>query len=91
MIDNSQKNEITRKRLLWRATHRGTKEMDIILGGFAKANLDTMDENRLREFEILLEIPDQDLLSWATGQSDFPLDLGSALLLEMISFRPVVK
>ena len=91
MIDNSQKNEITRKRLLWRATHRGIKEMDIIVGGFAKANLDFMDENRLKEFEILLEIPDQDLLAWATGQEDFPLDLNSALLLEMISFRPVVK
>ena len=91
MSDNTQKNELTRKRLLWRATHRGIKEMDIIVGGFAKANLDAMDEKRLAEFEILLEIPDQDLLAWATGQADFPLDLNSALLLEMIAFRPVMK
>ena len=90
MDDNTHKNEITRKRLLWRATHRGIKEMDIIVGGFARANLDSMDEKTLAEFEILLEIPDQYLLSLATGQEEFPLDLNSALLLQMVSFRPAI-
>jgi antitoxin CptB len=86
MIDNSQ--EITRKRLLWRATHRGIKEMDLIAGGFAAARLPTMDVAELVAFAEILELPDQDLLSWATKQFDVPAAVRSPLLVEMISFRP---
>jgi antitoxin CptB len=88
MDDNSQ--DITRKRLLWRATHRGIKEMDLIAGGFAAARLASMSDDELREFESLMELPDQDLLSWATKQNDVPATLQSALLQELISFRPDV-
>jgi antitoxin CptB len=86
MDDNSQ--EIMRKRLLWRATHRGIKEMDLIAGGFAATRLSSMSEAELLEFEALMELPDQDLLSWATKQDDVPAALQSALLQELISFRP---
>jgi antitoxin CptB len=86
MLDNSQ--EIMRKRLLWRATHRGIKEMDLIAGGFAAARLPGMDEAQLIEFASLLEIPDHDLLSWATQQADIPNDLTSPLLRELVAFRP---
>jgi antitoxin CptB len=88
MDDNSQ--DIMRKRLLWRATHRGIKEMDLIAGGFAAARLASMSEAELREFESLMELPDQDLLSWATKQNDVPANLQSTLLQELISFRPDV-
>jgi antitoxin CptB len=86
MTDHSQ--EIMRKRLLWRATHRGIKEMDLIAGGFAAARLSSMSETELNEFEVLLELPDQDLLAWATKQDDVPAGKKSALLSELISFRP---
>ena len=91
MADNSEQIEITRKRLLWRATHRGIKEMDIVVGGFAAERLGGMNEIELNEFERLLELPDQELLSWATKQEQVPADLGSPLLMEMMSFRPVVS
>jgi antitoxin CptB len=86
MTDNSQ--EITRKRLLWRATHRGIKEMDLIAGGFAASRLPSMDAAELMAFAEILELPDQDLLSWATKQFEVPDDLRSPLLIELISFRP---
>jgi len=35
-------SDTRRKRLLWRASHRGIREMDLILGGFATARIDTM-------------------------------------------------
>jgi antitoxin CptB len=89
MNDNSQ--EIMRKRLLWRATHRGIREMDLIAGGFAAARLATMSDAELREFEALMELPDQDLLSWATKQNDVPAALQSTLLQELISFRPDIS
>ena len=80
--------EITRKRLLWRATHRGIKEMDILVGGYAQTNLATMGETELTQFADLLEIPDQDLLSWATKQSSVPLEQQSAMLEAMLRFLP---
>lgn len=80
--------EITRKRLLWRATHRGIKEMDILVGGYAQLNLATMGQAELTQFADLLEIPDQDLLSWATKQSSVPLEQQSAMLEAMLRFLP---
>jgi antitoxin CptB len=86
MTDNSQ--EITRKRLLWRATHRGIKEMDIIAGGFAAERLPSMSAAELSTFADILELPDQDLLSWATQQFEVPAEVRSPLLIELISYRP---
>jgi antitoxin CptB len=90
MVDNAQKIDVMRKRLMWRASHRGIKEMDLIAGGFAAARLATMSEADLDEFASLMELPDQDLLSWVTQQEEVPLHLRTALLLELISFRPDV-
>ena len=59
--------EIYLKKLLFKASHRGTKEMDIILGNFAKKNLESMDIDNLKLFEELLEIPDPDLYKWFTS------------------------
>jgi antitoxin CptB len=90
MNDTSQNIESMRKRLLWRATHRGIKEMDLIVGGFAAARLESMELAALFEFEGLLEVPDQQLLAWLTKQETLPENLRSPLLLEMLSFRPEV-
>ena len=57
------------KKLLFKASHRGTKEMDIILGKFAETNLETLDSENLKIFEELLEIPDPDLYNWFTDES----------------------
>lgn len=65
-----------RRRALYRAMHRGTKEMDWFLGRFAQANLADMPEGMLDLFERLLAMPDPDLHTWVTsagslGPSDF--------------------
>ena len=80
--------ETIRKRLLWRATHRGIKEMDILVGGYAQRHLQTMSEVELSEFEVLLEIPDQDLLSWATRQEDVPTQFACSMLTAILTHRP---
>jgi antitoxin CptB len=77
-----------RRRLLWRATHRGIKEMDVLLGGFAKANIDRMQPSALDELEGIIDIPDQQLLIWIMGQSPVPAAHQSATLAALISFRP---
>jgi antitoxin CptB len=91
MADNSQEIEITRKRLLWRATHRGIKEMDIVVGGFAKARLASMGKDELDEFARILELPDQQLLSWVTRQEAIPTVLNTPLFMAMVNFRPEVE
>jgi antitoxin CptB len=45
---------IRRRRALWRATHRGTKELDILIGSYAAARLDNMDAAELTRFEEFL-------------------------------------
>ena len=60
--------EIYLKKLLFKASHRGTKEMDIILGSFAEKNLETMNKENLKLFEEILEIPDPDLYKWFTSE-----------------------
>jgi antitoxin CptB len=80
--------DVERRRLLWRAMHRGIKEMDLIVGGFAKANLATMNEAELGLFAEILEIPDQQLLSWVTNQESVPQQQQSKMLADVLAFRP---
>jgi antitoxin CptB len=69
-IQSDQGNEMAgdletrRRRARYRASHRGTKEMDWLLGRFAEARLAGMDEAALAEFEHLLAQPDPDLKAW---------------------------
>ncbi len=60
-----------RKRLLFRCWHRGTREMDLILGRFADAEIAALGENELAQLEHLIEVPDPDLYAALTG--DKPL------------------
>lgn len=88
MPTEHEKLDNIRKRLAWRASRRGIKEMDIIVGGYADAHLPTMSAKDLITFEALLEIPDQQLLSWVTRQEDVPLELRNPMLMAILAFRP---
>lgn len=74
---NSEDVENKRKRLIYRAWHRGTREMDLLLGSFADKNVAGFDENELAQFELLLEENDPDLYDWVTGKAAVPADVGS--------------
>ena len=50
-----------RKRLLFRCWHRGTREMDLLLGRFADANIGTLSDAEVEDLERLIELPDHDL------------------------------
>jgi antitoxin CptB len=81
-------SHIRRKRLLWRATHRGIKEMDLILGGFVTRNLEAFSEPEIAELERIMDIPDQDMLAWATKQVAVPPEHASALLARILAYTP---
>ncbi len=63
-----------RERLRYRSHHRGTKEMDVLLGRFAERYLDGFGVIELAEYEALLEEQDQDLYDWALGRSVPPAE-----------------
>lgn len=56
--------ETRRRRAAYRAAHRGTKEMDWLLGRYADARLGGMDEDALTSFERFLSLPDPELRGW---------------------------
>ena len=56
--------EMRRRRAAYRAAHRGTKEMDIILGRYAEARLKVMADEELSAFERFLALPDPLLTQW---------------------------
>ena len=58
------------KRLAFRASHRGTKEADILIGGFAEAHAANWNETELAWFEALLEEEDVDIMAWAIGTAE---------------------
>jgi antitoxin CptB len=64
MIEDIEKR---RKRLTYRCWHRGTKELDLLIGSFADRHLADMDDAQLDRFETLLEIPEPVLFDWLTG------------------------
>jgi antitoxin CptB len=80
--------ETRRKRLAWRSTHRGIREMDVLMGGFAAQRLKSMSEEELTAFESIIEMPDQQLLSWFTGNDPVPAEAATPLLQEFLQYRP---
>ncbi len=61
-----------RKRALYRAHHRGTKEMDLILGGFADVELSRFSDDEITAFEMLLALPDPEIDRMIKGAEPAP-------------------
>jgi antitoxin CptB len=77
-----------RRRLLFRAWHRGIREMDLILGQFADNELTRIDGADLDEFEAILGEDDNDLFKWICGKAETPDRLQTALFARISAFRP---
>jgi antitoxin CptB len=75
-----------RRRIRWRAWHRGTRELDLILGPFADARAEGFSDAELSRFEALMSEEDTDLLQWAMGQAEMPPGADRALMDEIKSF-----
>jgi antitoxin CptB len=78
MSRSSEGLDERRRRLLLRAWRRGMRETDLITGRFADAFIDRLDDAELDEFERLLDVRDQDLLGWVTGEFAVPPEYDTA-------------
>lgn len=83
MIDVLEKRK---KQLLYRANHRGIKEMDIIIGGYADAYIMDMPEDVLDEFEKIMSELDRDLLTWFVGEVKVPDHIKSPLFDTILKY-----
>jgi len=81
-----------RRRLLYRSWHRGTREMDLIMGRFADAAVGELTEAEIAELERLADVPDPELYAWLTGGRPVPDDYNLAVFRRLRDFhalRPI--
>jgi antitoxin CptB len=84
MTDDAQTR---RRRAVYRASHRGTKELDLVLGRFAAAELPAMAMEQLALFERLLALPDPDLQDMIMHPALAPAGEFAALIAAIRSFH----
>src|SRR5271167_2219803 len=84
---SSEGLDVRRRKLLFRAWRRGVREMDLIVGRFADAFIDKLDETSLDDFEHLIEAPNAELYAWVVGDEPAPANHDTAVLRQLIAFH----
>jgi len=80
-----------RRKILFRAWHRGIREMDLILGQFADAHIAGFSDDELAAFEAVLEAGDRDLFQWVMGEVPVPADQDTPMFRHVLEFRKALK
>jgi antitoxin CptB len=76
-----------RKRLRFRAWHRGTREMDLVLGRFVDAKAAELTDAEIDVLEALMEVPDPELYLWIAGTADVPPNYDSPVFRKIVAFH----
>ena len=78
------------RKILYRSSHRGTKELDLILGSFARMHLADLDATNLSAFEVFTDLPEPILQEVMMGKAPLPADLPEPLrhLLAQYRYKP---
>jgi antitoxin CptB len=84
---SSEGLDARRRKVLWRAWHRGTKEMDLVMGRFADAEIHAMSDRDLADFEALIEVPDRDLFAWVTGKEETPANYDLPVFRRLVAMH----
>jgi len=84
---SSEGLDVRRRKLLFRAWHRGIREMDLIMGRFADNAISELAEAELAEFERLMELQDRLVLAWITGEEPVPAAHDGPLLRRLRQFH----
>ena len=76
-----------RRRLLFRANHRGTRENDFLVGGFVAARLAAFTPEEIEALESIMDLPDPALADWLTGRRPIPPEHDTPMLRAMRDAR----
>lgn len=79
--------QANRRRAVFRAWHRGTREMDLLLGRFANAALSDLSEKDFGDFELLMDVPDHDLFAWIVGTVAAPANYDTPVFRRLRHFH----
>lgn len=79
--------ENKRKRLIFRSEHRGTKEMDLLLGSFARQYVSEFGEDELSQYDEILQENDPNLYNWITGKEPAPANLITPVFERLMSHK----
>ena len=87
-----KKNNITnlqvrRKKILFKFTHRGTKELDILLGNFVSNHINLLKPKELDYLEVILGFNDIDLYKILTNKKEIDKKMNKLLLKKIIKFN----
>jgi antitoxin CptB len=80
-----------RRKLKFRSWHRGIREMDLIMGRFADACIDGLNDAELDDLERLMDVPDPEIYAWITGESAPPDDFNTAVLRQLRAFHHAAR
>ncbi len=75
-----------RRKILYHAWHRGTRELDLLLGRFADSAIGELTESEVDEFEVLLEVDDRELFGWILGKLPVPETAPKAVFEKVLAF-----
>lgn len=79
------------KKLLFQSYNLGCKEINLIIGQFAKIYLSKLSNSDLRDFEQILQIDDMILYEWYVRKTRVPADRYSKLMSQILDFKPDVN
>jgi antitoxin CptB len=79
--------DLQRRRIRVRAWRRGMREMDLILGGFVDARIETLDAKELAQFEALLDADDDLAFRWFCGAEEPPSEHATPLFKKIADFH----
>jgi antitoxin CptB len=75
------------RRSLFRSWHRGMREVDLLLGRFANAEIGNLSVDELDAYETLLDAQDRDIFGWLTGESEPPFPYDTPVLQKIRDFH----
>ena len=79
--------EILKKKIIYRSTHRGTKEMDLLLGNFVKKNINIFSDSELKDLEKLLFVDDEIIYKWYFEKNPNALISNTKVSLMLKNFK----
>lgn len=91
MSDTDNTQDARKKKAIWRAEHRGIREMDLLMGSFARQHVADMDDASLADFEALITVADHDLYDWLLGKSDVPEPFRTPVFERLRQHRPEIS
>jgi antitoxin CptB len=80
-----------RRRLLFRSWHRGSRELDLLMGPFADAWIERLSDSELTAFEALTEVADPDLFAWIIGEALPPAAYDTPVLRRLRAFHGLIS